>query len=323
MQPDTVPEPRTTPLDPEAPIRGEVRLSGHRRVSHGLYLPIVSNRSVDEETLRELRAWLLVLPGDAVFTHVTAARLNGWWLPKLPEFVPVFAATQLDNNRPRRPGLICSRLDRAPDPVDRLGLPVDSGDEILLRTSRDVALLDLVPMVESAIRLGHVSGPQIRDICGTRRPGSRVLRHAFALADPRSESTWETHLRLFHQLAGIPVEPQRDLYTEDGRFIGRGDLLIKGTHFVQEYDGADHRQPNQHTKDLRRDRRFADTPFVRRGYTADDLLNHDAAVLQEIDRFLGRRFRFSRLGRWRRLVAESTYSDEGRARLQNRWLRTG
>jgi hypothetical protein len=323
MDPVTDLEPNSESVDPMAPIRGEVRLSGYRRVSHGLYLPpgAAAVTSTREETLHDLRAWRLVLPEDAVFTHITAASLNGWWLPNLLESVPVFAATRLESNRPRRPGLVCSRLDRTSQPELRHGLPVDSAAEVLLRAARDLAMLDLVPMIESAMRARQVNRDALVEICSTRRPGVRPLRRASMLADPRSESPWETSLRLFHLLAGIPVEPQRDLFTDDGRFIGRCDLLITGTNFVQEYDGADHRQPARHTQDLRRDRRFADTPFIRRGYTADDLLNHDVAVLQEIDRFLGRRFMMSRLNQWRRWVSESTYSEAGRARLLNRWRR--
>jgi hypothetical protein len=311
----------TGPIDPSAPVRGEVRISGFRRVSHGLYLPIGSNPAAEDEVLRELNAWRLVLPEDAAFTHITAAALSGWWLPNLTEFVPVFAATRLESNRPRRPGLVVSRLDRTSKPELRQGLPVDSSPEILLRSARDLTMLDLLPMVESAMRTGDVTGQELRDICLSSRPGTRRLRLASALADPRSESPWETALRMFHLLAGIPVEPQRNLFTDNGSFIGRCDLLITGTSFVQEYDGAEHRQPARHTQDLRRDRRFAGTPYTRRGYTADDLLNHDVVVLQEIDRFLGRRFKLSRLNRWRRWVAESTYSEAGRARLLNRWLK--
>src|SRR5688572_10193953 len=92
--------------DEDAPIRGHVRSADARRVAHGLFLR-VRDLEPDLEFQRELRAWKLVLPPDAVFTHVTGARVRGWQLPALPEQVPVFAATQAEA-RPRRPGLICS-----------------------------------------------------------------------------------------------------------------------------------------------------------------------------------------------------------------------
>ncbi|MEJ7774321.1 MAG: hypothetical protein WKF72_05865, partial [Nocardioidaceae bacterium] len=82
-------------------------------------------------------AWQMVLPPMALFTHITGARLLGWQLPKLPEQVPVFAAVEGDANRPRRSGLICSRLVRETCRLDRHELPVESAEEILLRASRD------------------------------------------------------------------------------------------------------------------------------------------------------------------------------------------
>jgi hypothetical protein len=76
----------------DEPIRGEIRIRGFRRVSHGLFLIERPELGEDDEFRRDLRAWSLVLPDGAVFTHLTAARLLGWPLPHLPGPVPVFAA---------------------------------------------------------------------------------------------------------------------------------------------------------------------------------------------------------------------------------------
>lgn len=301
-------------------IRGEVRRADHRRLAHGLYLPL-RDVSARAETYRDLHAWLLVLPEEAVFTHVTAGFLRGWWLPKLPRAVPVFAAMGLTSSRPRRAGLICSRLVREWDGDTVDGLPVDSSTEVLLRAARDLALLDLVPMVDSALRAGHVTHDDLRGLCATTRPGVRQLRQAVSFADARSESPWETLLRLFHHAVGIDVIPQHDLFDARGRWIARADLWVPGTPFVHEYDGRHHDQASQRALDLRRMRQLNDTAIVRRGYVADDLLNHPLAMLQEMDRELGREHRPSRLHLWRRWVTESSYSDAGRRRLQNRWLR--
>jgi very-short-patch-repair endonuclease len=305
------------------PVRGEVRLAGFRRLSHGLYLPQAETSTDARELLRDLAAWRLVLPPDAVFTHVTAAALNGWWLPLLPEHVPVFAAYTGEAWLPRRSGLVCSRMRRTAEPappVLRRGLPCDAPEEVLLRAARDLAELDLIVLVTSAVRRGDVTGHALARICATRRPGVRRLRLAKAFADGRSESPGEVLLRVFHELADVPVQPQVDLH-DDGRFLGRADLLIKGTNLVQEYDGAPHLERRQQVADRRRDRGLAGSPYVRRAYTGDDLTHHPLAVLQEIDRAIGRRHRPERLRRWRAWIARSTYSVEGRRRLQNRWLR--
>lgn len=310
------------PEEPE-PVRGEIRSAAFRRVSHGLFLPIVTNPDAQREWFRELAAWRLVLPEDAVFTHVTAASLYGWWLPRLPEFVPVFAATGRDSNRPRRAGLICSRLERSAASQVRHGFAVDAPEEVLLRAARDLGLLDLVVMIESALHMGDVTRSSLEACCATSRPGVRRLRIAVDLADGRAESAWEVLLRIFHELAGIPVEPQVELFDDEGRFVARVDLLVRGTNSVHEYDGAVHDESPRRTKDRRRDRRLVEIGVVRRGFTAPDLVQQPRVTLQELDRAIGRPHRPTRLRRWSTWLEHSCFSRVGRRRLQNRWLMSG
>src|SRR5262249_40543152 len=137
----------------DQPVRGEIRIRGFRRVSHGLFLLERPGLSETDEFVRDLEAWRLVLPEEAVFTHVTAARLLGWRLPHLPFPARVFAAVRGGVGRPRRPGLICSRLvERDPEEPARTahGLPVDQPEEVLLRAARDLAHIDLVILMDSA-----------------------------------------------------------------------------------------------------------------------------------------------------------------------------
>lgn len=327
------------PTDPDGPRRGHFRLADLERVAHGVYQPRGDEETVDEkaEFERTLRAWRLVLPPDAVFTHVTAARLLGWQLPKLPEHVPVFAAVAGDGRRPRRPGIICSRLQRrppitketiryavlpgddwfSPTPDD---LPVDWPEEILLRAARDLGVVDLVILMDSARRLGHVSGIRMRALLETGRPGVGLLREAWELSDARAESGPESLLRIFHHVIDVAVTPQAPLEDAHGNVFGRADLLVSGTPFVHEYDGAHHRQREQQAHDLRRERRLAER-YVRRAWTLDELLNHPLTVSHEIDRALGRPHRPNAVARWHRLVENSQYGERGRGRTMNRWRR--
>jgi hypothetical protein len=306
-------------------IRGEVRQVGYVRVSHGVFRRESPGLSDDDAFVQELRAWQLVLPPGAAFTHVTGARLRGWRLPPLPEQVPVFAAVHGSDLAPRRPGLICSRLiadGRAGEgAVSHSGVPVDSSEEILLRAARDVGHLDLVVMLDSALALADIDPRRMHAILASRRPGVRALRAAYDAARHRSESGGETMLRMFHDAMDVPVELQVDVSDGLGRLIGRADLLVSGTTSVHEYDGAGHRDKSQHRSDLRRDRRFAGSTFIRRGYTLDDLLNHPGVAMHELDRLLGRPHQQQRLRRWRRLVDHSMYSEQGRGRVLNRWRR--
>lgn len=306
----------------DRPIRGELRLVGHRRVSHGLFLPTREGLDEDQEFLRDLAAYQLVLPESAVFTHVTGARLLGWRLPKLPEQVPVFAAVRFGDACPRRHGLICSRLVREGRALKgRAGLPVDSPEEILLRMARDLGVLDLVIVIDSALEMGHLDRARMADLLASRRPGVRMLRIAYELATRLCESAGETALRLFHEAIDVPVRPQVELFDAEGTSVGRADLVVAGTNFVHEYDGAYHRDQGQHRKDLRRERALAGTSYVRRGFALDDLLNHPAVVMHEIDRALGRPHVPRRLARWIRIVDNSLYSETGRQRVMNRWRR--
>jgi hypothetical protein len=311
-------------FDEDEMFRGEMRLAEYRRLDHGLHLKRRSDLTEDEEFRRELHAYLLVLPPSAVFTHLTAARLLGWQLPKLPEQVPVFASVEQKDRRPRRQGLICSRLVRAGPRTRRArGLPVDEPEEILLRCARDLGVLDLVILIDSALRKGDLHRDRMEALLASGRPGVRMLRIAYGLSSSRAESGGESALRMFHKAIDVPVQPQVELFDDRGTSVGRVDLLVTGTSFVHEYDGAHHRDKAQHRVDLRRERGLAGTTFVRRGFTLDDLLNHPAVVMHEIDRALDRPHLPRRLATWRRVVDNSLYSERGRERVMNRWRRQG
>jgi hypothetical protein len=306
----------------DEPIRGERRSKGFRRVSHGLFLVERSDLSSDEEVRRDLRAWLDVLPDGAVFTHVTGARLRGWALPKMPEQVPVFAAVEGDPSRPRRPGLICSRLRRTLSrPETRQGLPVESPEEILLRCARDLGHIDLVILVVSALRAGEIDTAAMHQLLASGRPGVIRLRAAWREASAKLESPGEVLLYLFHRAIDVDVELQVPLHDSRGALLGYADLVVVGTGNVHEYDGAVHRDKVAHRNDLRRERGWAGSEYVRRGYTLDDLLNYSMVVMHEIDRALNRPHDPRRHDRWRTLVEASMYSDAGRARVMNRWHR--
>jgi len=271
--------------------------------------------------VRDLQAWRLVLPPDAVFTHITAAWLFGWWLPRLPEHVPAFAATAA-NTRPRRAGLVCSRLEVVAGGLERWGLPVDLAGEVLLRAARDLAVLDLVLLIDCALGRRDVTFDELEVLAKCGRPGCRRLRLALALSDARAESPWECLLRVFHTVAEIPVEPQAVILDELGSFVARADLLVLQTGDLHEYDGAHHGLPSQRTQDLRRLRRIQEANRIRRGFTAPDLVVSPGVTMHELDRVLGRAHDSRRVETWMTYLEESCLTAKGRLRLQNRWLAT-
>jgi very-short-patch-repair endonuclease len=136
--------------------------------------------------------------------------------------------------------------------------------------------------------------------------------------DGRSESAWETVLRVFHRACGIPVVSQHAVRDEKGGFVARGDLWIEGSRMLHEYDGAVHRDRRTHVEDLARDRRLLAAGWHRRGYTAADLLHRPAEVLRDADDTLGRRHRADRLDPWLRILEESLFQPAGRQRFAER-----
>jgi hypothetical protein len=192
-------------------------------MSYGLYIEDREPVSLSDQ----LRAWRLVLPPAAAFTHLTAAELRGWWLPQ-PIPHPVFVALREGDPCPHRAGLLPSRHpSRIPSELVA-GIRVTTAAETLLAVARDLGVLDLVLMGDSALRLGQCTIDELLETAAQRRRGAPMLRRVIGMLDERSESPWESVMRVLHRAADIPVEPQHEVFDQWGRFVARCDLWIVG-----------------------------------------------------------------------------------------------
>lgn len=271
-----------------------------------------------DETLRtSLLAWQSVLPHTAVFTHLTDAEARGWWLPPLPEDLPVFAALPQDRPRPRRQGLVVVRHRVLPVVDHGSGVRRTLPAETLLACARDLCLLDLLVLVDCALQRGDATLGELAAGASSRRRGAPLLRRALSYADGRSESPWETLLRVLHVVCGIHVEPQYEL-VHDGVLVARGDLWLAGTTTLHEYDGGDHLERLRQRKDLKRSRRLGDVEWTRRGYTREDVLHQGVGILRDADRATGRAHDPRRIRAWNALLRESCFTRAGMARLSLR-----
>jgi very-short-patch-repair endonuclease len=279
-------------------VQGHRRGAGWTTVGYGLHLRGAPSFA------GELRAWRLALPPGAVFTHLTAARLRGWWLPAGP--TPVQVAVGERDRHPQRLGLTVVRLTDSPEIELLDGLPVATAAETLLACARDLDVLDLVPLADSALHLGHCTVDELAAVARQRRRGAPRLRQVLLLLDGRSESAWESLLRLLHHAAGVEVEPQRRIEDDAGRFVARADLWVVGTRRLHEYDGEVHRERGTHRVDLARDRRLVEDGWQRLGWTAAEVLQ-GGPVITSLDALLGRPWRSSRLRGWRSWVAASSW----------------
>ena len=222
-------------------------------------------------------------------------------------------ALGLDDPRPMRKGVRTSRHVRpvAHDEID--GLRCASVPETLLACARWVSLIDLVVLLDCVLHTEQASVRDIEEVMTPRRPGGPALRRALALADGRSESVFETLTRLLHVLCGIDVEPQFVVVDEHGEVVARLDLLLTGTNAGHEYDGDEHEEASRRVKDRRRDRTLERLGFVRRAYTAGDILHRGVGVLRDADRSLGRPHDPSRIHPWLDELRTSLFMSSGQA----------
>jgi very-short-patch-repair endonuclease len=268
------------------------------------------------------RAVALVLPDDAVFTHLTSARLRGWWLPMTSADLPLVACTDSDAPHHDRRGVYVRRCGIPPGHRTRLGdVAVASVEWTIVEVAEHLALLDLVALIDGAVHLGHTTVDRVRAAMRPGRRGVRVLRRALDLADGRSESWWETMLRLLHELSGVPVDPQQVITNAAGVEVARVDLRIRGTNRVPEYDGADHRVRERHEKDLRRDKALARQGLERFGYIATEIIHDPEAIIRDAEDARGLPHVLGRTGLWRAEARLASISRTGQAGLDRRLQR--
>lgn len=292
-----------------------LRGPGWSLLTRGLYHPPHWHPSGSEYWAAMSR----VLPPDSAAGHLTGAALRGWWLPQLLEPPPLFATTA-GRTHVQRPGVYVRRSPRTRTECVN-GLRLVSAIDTVHELAGDLSLLDLVPILESAWQRGGVTPAEVSAAAPRRMRGLRTLCRAAGLADVRSESWWETMLRLVHELAGIRVEPQQAVRTALGFLVARVDLRVLGTNRVPEYDGEDHRHPARHRDDLRREKEMRRVGLDRWGYTSVEIEHHAGQIVRDAEDALGRPHDPRRTKRWWRPARVATVTAGGRRRLATRLAR--
>ena len=215
-------------------------------------------------------------------------------------------------------------VTRHPRPVDSElidGIRVASAAETLVAAARDLSVLDLVILGDSALHARACTKEELWTAAAQRRRGAPQLRATIPLFDGRSESPWESVLRMLHFAAEVKVEPQKKIFDDWGRFVARADLWLVGTRRIHEYDGEVHRDRETHRADLTRERRLVEIDWQRVGYTSPQLLYEGGSIIAGIDRLLGRTWDPRRVARWEGLLGDSLLRAGGRARVMRRWQR--
>ncbi len=300
-------------------VRGQPRLKAYVRESRGVH----RLADLGEGAEAALHAWQLLMTDTGCFTGLTSALVRGWWLPPLPDATPVFMAMGLDDPRPMRRGVVTSRHTRQVGFEEVSGLRCAVGAETLLACARWLGVIDMVVLVDCALHTGAATREDIEEVIRPRRPGARRLRQALELADGRSESAYETLLRLLHLSCGIEVVPQFEVCDTDGVLVARVDLWVVGTKSAHEFDGDEHEKAPRRVQDRRRDRKLDKGGYVRRGYTAGDVIRRPVTVLEDADRAVGRPHDPSRIRPWMAELRESLFTPAGQAAFLRRVARQG
>ena len=193
----------------------------------------------------DARAASLVLPGDAAYSHCTAALLHGIPLPRSHEHL--------------RPLHVMRPAGR--NPVDRPGMTAHLG----LQSRRLVLVrgLAVVSMADTWVDLGSllgveglvVAGDRVARLAGSTEPlrvvlerrgrgvrGVRALREALAWVRVGADSAMEARSRLLFCRHGLP-EPEVNVpvMAADGSgFLCRGDFVWRERKVLAEYQGAHH-----------------------------------------------------------------------------------
>jgi len=196
-------------------------------------------------------AALLVLPADAVASHLTALRIYGLDIGRdssLHFSTNGSTHTRLKGVRVhRRCAQIGSRI--------RSGVVVTEPDRTLVDIATKVSFVELIQAADWMIHnklttLDSLTGyAMARHLDGVRR-----MRRALAYVREGSESPMETLIRLMIVFARL-AEPacNQNIVDRDGRSLARGDLVYSKWKVLVEYDGIHHeRDPWQRQKDRER-----------------------------------------------------------------------
>ena len=290
----------------------------HPRWAHpaqGLAVPHVDM----QELHLQCRGLQLVLPPDAVFSHLTAAALRGWWLPVLPAQPPLIATAGRGTPHRNRRGVFVRRCCLNPGQRTVLdGIRIATAEWTLVELAEHLSLVDLVVVMDAALSLGDIDPVSLARAIVPHRPGVRRIRRALQLADPRSESAWESVLRMLHVLAGFEVQAQFPVADADGVFVARADLRLARTRRLPEYDGGHHRDRAQHREDLRREKSLIRSGWERYGYTSVEICTRAHMIIRDAEAALGVPHQPSRVAAWRHEFLASSISAPGRAALARR-----
>lgn len=217
------------------------------------------------------RAYSERMPEGQYFSHLTAARLRGLWVPRRFELgEPLHVSVTATARAPRIPGVVGHHIEPEDAEWSLLrGLPVASPLEAARLLAPTLSIDALVVVLDSLQRRRGrlVSEEQLIYMLAKHggQRGVRKLRAAFALSRAGVDSPKETDLRLGLVRAGMPEPEVNALISRPGQRDRYGDLVVRKWGVVIEYEGEQHQSDRvTYVGDIARyEELAADWNFVR------------------------------------------------------------
>src|SRR5258708_6592420 len=183
------------------------------------------------------------MPAGAAFSGYTAAWRHG--LDVAP-CNPIEVTIANPFGIPRRAGAKVRRADLAAgEIVIRKDLPATPAIRTAVELAGRNPLTEAVVIADLALHARLVTVAQLRTHVAAhpRARGIARVRRVLDFVEPKAESAMETRLRMLLVLAGLPrPQVQVPLCDNEGRWLGRPDLLYRDQRLVLEYDGGNHRE---------------------------------------------------------------------------------
>jgi len=257
--------------------RDQLRGAGYCQLGAGFYRWV----GLKESPQLLLSVFARRLPAGAAFSGLTAAWLHG--LDVAP-CNPIEVTIPEPIGTRRRAGASVSRTALSREEiVQRRGLPATSA----LRTVVDLGGRD--PLIEGVVAADMFLHAELVSMDKLRayiaeHPGAKGiarLRRVVDLAEPKAESAMETRLRMLLVLARLPrPEVQVSIHDDQGRFLGRPDLLYLTQRLAIEYDGGNHR--DRMVDDNRRQNGLIGAGFRLLRFTAADVYVTPETVVMQV-----------------------------------------
>ncbi|MBT9273449.1 type IV toxin-antitoxin system AbiEi family antitoxin domain-containing protein [Phycicoccus sp. MAQZ13P-2] len=208
-----------------------------RRLARGLYATGPAAARAEDRHLELCRALRVEYPDASLAgrSAVVALGLPTWGLPlgTAPLHRPV-------ERQLKRSGATIRPLDPVADLQDTSFGPVEPPCAALVGLALDHGTVAAVASADEALHRRLVTPDELAGEVA-RRAGHRHVQRALAmlrLVDAASESPGESRTRVTLESLGLELDSQVEVRDEDGEFVGRVDLVVRGTKVLIEFDGA-------------------------------------------------------------------------------------